>query len=56
MAEMFTGGTNRTRCQGCGSKVSRRFCRVFGDNQDFVYGCPRCTSMRDLAQGGAAVE
>lgn len=40
------------RCRNCGAPVSHRFCRVFGDNQDEVYGCIRCTSLRDLTQGG----
>jgi len=29
-------------CEGCGSPVSDRFARVFGDNQGEVHACPEC--------------
>ncbi|WP_440590512.1 DUF7563 family protein [Natrarchaeobius versutus] len=31
------------RCLSCGAPVSRRFCRVFGDNQGNVHECPACS-------------
>lgn len=40
-------------CQGCGSFVSSRFSRVFGDNDDQVYRCHKCASMSELLDGGA---
>lgn len=30
------------RCKECGSHVSKSFARVFGDNQNNVYGCIDC--------------
>ncbi|WP_350356129.1 DUF7563 family protein [Halorarius halobius] len=53
MQEIQQRSTSRPRCRNCGSPVSRRFCRVFGDNQDDVYGCMDCTSMRKLTKGAA---
>lgn len=43
------------RCIECENKVTQQFARVFGDNYDNVYGCPECTTYRELAneQGGA---
>ena len=31
-------------CQNCGTSVSSKFGRVFGDNDDKVYACPECSS------------
>jgi hypothetical protein len=41
----------RRRCQGCGSYVTERFTRVFGDNEDDVYACLECSTMRELRAG-----
>lgn len=41
-----------TRCRNCGAYVSRGFARVFGNNDDVVYGCLECRTMRDLREGG----
>jgi len=41
-------------CTTCGAPVSARFARVYGDNQDDVYGCPSCMRRQDLNEGGAA--
>jgi len=43
---------DRNQCNNCGSFVSRRFSRVFGNNEDEVYGCLQCSTMRDLREGG----
>ena len=32
----------QTTCQNCGSKVSRQFARVSGDNDDVPHACPEC--------------
>lgn len=56
MRQMRAEDQGRLRCRNCGSPVSHRFCRVLGDNRDDVYGCLECTTMRDLARGGAAEE
>jgi len=41
-------------CNVCGSAVSHRFTKIFGDNQDEVYGCLDCSTKRVLHSGGAA--
>jgi hypothetical protein len=44
-------------CQDCGSFVTPRFARVFGDNDGNVFGCNECLSFRGLTKGeGAAPE
>lgn len=42
-----------TQCLNCGSYVSSRFARVFGDNEDEVYSCIECSTLRDLQEGAA---
>lgn len=42
-------------CLNCGAPVSRRFARVFGDNEDDVYGCPDCCGLNELCEGAAAL-
>lgn len=32
----------------CGAFVSEAFARVFGDNEDKVYGCIRCENKRGI--------
>ena len=41
-------------CNVCGSTVSHRFAKIFGDNDDEVYGCLECSTKRVLHSGGAA--
>ena len=41
-------------CRGCGSYVSTEFARVFGDNEDEVFGCPQCVPFSALMEGGGA--
>lgn len=41
------------RCRACGSFVSRRFRRVFGDNDDEVDACLDCTTVRRLTEGAS---
>lgn len=48
-----TSGVDSTRCNGCGSFVSTRFIRVFGDNDDRVYGCHECMTSQELFDGGS---
>lgn len=33
-------------CLNCGSHVTERFCRVFGDNSDNIYRCFECSERR----------
>jgi len=42
-----------TQCRNCGTYVSSRFARVFGDNDDQVYRCIECSTLRALQQGAA---
>jgi hypothetical protein len=41
-------------CNVCGSTVSHRFAKIFGDNDDEIYGCLECSTKRVLHSGGAA--
>ena len=36
------------RCVSCGSRVTRQFARVFGDNGDVVHACPECSTYREM--------
>jgi len=36
------------RCLNCGSAVSAQFARVFGDNQNNVFGCTSCLTTTEL--------
>lgn len=49
-----TRGVDDARCQNCGAFVSARFARVFGDNDDRVYGCRECMTTTELFAGGPA--
>ena len=42
-----------TRCQNCGSFVTRDFARVFGDNQNTVHGCLECMNGAEIKNGQA---
>ncbi|MDX1748159.1 MAG: hypothetical protein R3324_19670 [Halobacteriales archaeon] len=43
-----------TECKNCGSYVTARFARVFGNNEREVFGCPRCSAFADLMDGSAS--
>lgn len=43
-------------CNHCGAFVTPQFARVFGDNQDDVYGCHDCLAMAELSEGAASRE
>lgn len=39
------------RCRNCGAFVTDRFARVFGDNEDRVFGCFDCMTATDVKNG-----
>lgn len=48
------------RCNGCGSTVSDRFAKVFGDDEDEVHHCMNCINLDEggrsaLRHGAAAM-
>ncbi|EJN57478.1 DUF7563 family protein [Halogranum rubrum] len=45
-----------SECSDCGAFVTSRFARVFGDNEDNIYGCRNCLPVRALAEGQASRE
>ena len=51
MANDETDTGSRTRCGNCGETVSQQFARVFGNNDDEIWGCPDCKSYRELKDG-----
>lgn len=38
-------------CQACGANVSRRFIRVFGNNDGTVYACRECATWEGIKDG-----
>jgi hypothetical protein len=50
-AESAEKSVGAHRCWTCGRNVSPTFARVFGDNQNEVYGCPGCSTFRELSGG-----
>jgi hypothetical protein len=38
-------------CSNCDSFVTPDFVRVFGAEDDRVFGCPQCANMRELMEG-----
>ncbi|SEO78234.1 hypothetical protein SAMN05216388_101939 [Halorientalis persicus] len=50
-----TTNETSTRCRNCGSYVTSAFARVFGDNEDHVYACLECSTMRSLRTGSGVV-
>ncbi|MFC4357933.1 hypothetical protein ACFO0N_08215 [Halobium salinum] len=51
MATRETRTDGQSRCNSCGSFVTPRFARVFGGNDDEVFGCLACQRTRDLREG-----
>ncbi len=51
MANEETDTGTRTRCGNCGKTVTQQFARVFGNNDDEIWGCPECKSYRELKDG-----
>lgn len=43
-------------CNDCGTFVTPRFARVFGDNADDVYGCRNCKPVVELVDGHVSRE
>lgn len=46
--------SSKPTCNRCGNKVSKDFARVFGNNQNEVYGCTHdnCLSASAVKRGG----
>ncbi|WP_049970468.1 DUF7563 family protein [Haladaptatus cibarius] len=44
------------RCRSCGSFVTRDFARVFGNNENDVFGCLECMTATEVKKGGARAE
>ncbi|MFH5799071.1 hypothetical protein [Haladaptatus sp. DYF46] len=44
------------RCRSCGSFVTRDFARVFGNNENEVFGCLECMTATEVKKGGARAE
>lgn len=42
-----------TRCRNCGAFVTPQFSRVFGNNQNEVYGCFDCMTATKIKDGHA---
>ncbi len=45
--------TAETQCRNCGSFVTPQFTRVFGNNQNVVFGCFECMTATDVKRGSA---
>jgi len=49
------------QCQNCGSAVSEKFGKVYGDNSDAIQNCPECVieagyRKEIIYRGGCAAE
>jgi hypothetical protein len=44
------------RCRSCGAFVTRDFARVFGNNENEVFGCLECMTATEVKKGGARAE
>jgi len=59
MASQESDSSNRSqpvrknRCRNCNAYVSQQFARVFGNNDDRVRGCIRCSTLHALRDGDA---
>jgi len=45
---------SRRECLHCGAHVSKRFCRVYGDEHDRIHRCSECDTHIRLSRGSAA--
>lgn len=45
-----------SRCQSCGSFVTKDFAKVFGNNHNEVFGCLECMTATEVKKGGARAE
>lgn len=45
------GGHQNNQCEKCNSYISFQFARVFGDNNNRVYGCLNCEKLHVLREG-----
>lgn len=48
-----TDAEPRQQCMNCGQFITRRFARVFGDNEDRVHACIQCSTLNSLREGKA---
>ncbi|WP_435158168.1 DUF7563 family protein [Haladaptatus sp. DFWS20] len=46
-------GHNERRCRNCASFITPEFARVFGNNDDEVFGCLDCMSATAVRNGHA---
>lgn len=44
----------RRKCHNCESFISRKFARVFGDNDDRAHACIECSTLHSLRDGEAS--
>lgn len=52
IGEREQSGTHQTnQCEKCNSYISFQFARVFGDNNNRVYGCLNCEKLHVLREG-----
>lgn len=49
--EERTGSPQNNQCEKCDSYISFQFARVFGDNDNNVYGCLNCEKLHVLREG-----
>ncbi|RKD94741.1 hypothetical protein ATJ93_1583 [Halopiger aswanensis] len=54
MTTVLRTSTSRSTCLHCGSFVTDRFRRVYGDDADRAHRCSECDSYPRLSRGSAA--
>jgi len=52
--EMNLSAGEKSRCEYCGSYVTRDFRRVYGDDNDRAHRCHDCDTLVRLREGSAA--
>ncbi|MGB9931124.1 DUF7563 family protein [Haloarcula amylolytica] len=52
--KVSSGDDGTKTCQNCGSHVSRKFRRIFGDRENVAHRCYDCDSNTRLYRGSAA--
>lgn len=50
MSSHQSSSGSQSRCGRCGEFITPQFARVFGNNDDEVYGCLSCQRTRDLRE------